>query len=93
MSKQYCPECHIEMDYKAKYEYWICPECGHTTDLDDVKLGIDYPTLESTYEDEEESYDPEAKYEELNCMGSYFLFFRKIYMLLYEKLYFRRIKS
>nr|DAX65093.1 MAG TPA: hypothetical protein [Caudoviricetes sp.] len=29
----------------------------------------------------------------LNCMGSYFLFFRKIYMLLYEKLYFRRIKS
>ena len=53
MSKQYCPECHIEMDYKAKDEYWICPECGHTTDLDDVKLGIDYPTLESTYEDEE----------------------------------------
>lgn len=51
MSKQYCPECHIEMDYKAKDEYWICPECGHTTDLDDVKLGIDYPTLESTYED------------------------------------------
>lgn len=48
-SKQYCPECHIEMDYKAKDEYWICPECGHTTDLDDVKLGIDYPTLESEH--------------------------------------------
>lgn len=32
--------------------------------LDDVKLGIDYPTLESTYEDEEESYDPEAEYED-----------------------------
>lgn len=64
MSKQYCPECHIEMDYKAKEEYWICPECGHTTDLDDVKLGIDYPTLESTYEDKEESYDPETKYED-----------------------------
>lgn len=64
MSKQYCPECHIEMDYKAKDEYWICPECGHTTDLDDVKLGIDYPTLESTYEDKEESYDPETKYED-----------------------------
>ena len=64
MSKQYCPECHIEMDYKSKDEYWICPECGHTTDLDDVKLGIDYPTLESTYEDKEESYDPETKYED-----------------------------
>lgn len=106
MSKQYCPECHIEMDYKAKDEYWICPECGHTTDLDDVKLGIDYPTLESTYEDEEESYDPEAKYEDAyrrneefpginydELHGLLFLFFRKIYMLLYEKLYFRRIKS
>lgn len=64
MSKQYCPECHIEMNYKAKDEYWICPECGHTTDLGDVELGIDYPTLESTYEDEEESYDPETKYED-----------------------------
>ena len=29
-----------------------------------MKLGIDYPTLESTYEDKEESYDPETKYED-----------------------------
>lgn len=63
MSKQYCPDCRIEMKYID--EYWECPECGHTTDLSDVELGIDYPTLESTYEDEEESYDPEAKYEDM----------------------------
>ena len=62
MEKQYCPDCHIEMEYED--EYWKCPQCGHTTDLDDVELGIDYPTLESTYDEPEESYDPEAAYED-----------------------------
>ena len=32
--------------------------------MDDVELGIDYPMLESTYDEPEESYDPEAAYED-----------------------------
>ena len=48
--KQYCKECHCEMDKYAKY--FECPVCKYTIFNEEVEETGGYPTLESTYEDD-----------------------------------------
>ena len=48
--KQFCKECHCEMDKSSNY--WDCPVCGYTIFKEEVEETGGYPTLESTYEDD-----------------------------------------
>lgn len=52
--EEWCPDCHVLMEHKDGY--WECPDCGHSITDEESEYGEGYPTKESTYEDDYDTY-------------------------------------